>query len=286
MEQDTLAMLGLIIGAFFCISPLPTLWTAITKDKDSLKSISIPATIMTMSCSTTILAFCQLAGDKQCQISCWMFIASSALCLLTYTALNFMFITSALLLASQIGLAYGVYYLFTPEITSTIMFALNVLGCILMPLEQLDKLLKTRDPSYCSYLMNVLNAISCTIWGLYHQNNNNTQLSISNFAGIIFSVILVPGVLYANEVLDEENILVKFSKVCAYLFYGLPTGMLESSDSRIHSSAKTPKTPQPSKSLTKGVSKQSYAGTPGLTKRSKQSNSGGNAAATYSRRMK
>lgn len=57
---DLLPKLGLMIGAFFCISPIPTLIEAITKDKSALKSISIPGSIMGLSCSTSILAFCEI----------------------------------------------------------------------------------------------------------------------------------------------------------------------------------------------------------------------------------
>jgi hypothetical protein len=55
---EILAKSGLIIGAFFCISPLPQLWTAITHDKNALKSISIPGSLMGLSCSTVIAGYC------------------------------------------------------------------------------------------------------------------------------------------------------------------------------------------------------------------------------------
>ena len=57
LTTELLAKAGLIIGAFFCITPLPQLFTAITKDKDALKSMSIPGCLMGLSCSTVILAY-------------------------------------------------------------------------------------------------------------------------------------------------------------------------------------------------------------------------------------
>ena len=54
---EVLAKAGLIIGAFFCVTPLPQLYTAITKDKNALKSLSLPGTLMGLSCSTVILAY-------------------------------------------------------------------------------------------------------------------------------------------------------------------------------------------------------------------------------------
>ena len=97
---DILGKAGLLIGAFFSISPIPTLLTAITKDKSALKSISIPGSIMGLSCSTTILAFCQMQGMTDCVTSCWMFLASAGLCLVTYSALNSLFLSLALISAS------------------------------------------------------------------------------------------------------------------------------------------------------------------------------------------
>ncbi len=54
---EVLAKAGLIIGAFFCISPLPQLFTAVTKDKNALKSLSVPGCVMGLTCSTVILAY-------------------------------------------------------------------------------------------------------------------------------------------------------------------------------------------------------------------------------------
>ena len=62
-------------------------------------------------------------------------------------------------------LAYSVLHLLSADATDWLMFALNLLSCVLMPLDQLDKLLTTKDISYCNYSMNFLNAASCLIWG-------------------------------------------------------------------------------------------------------------------------
>ena len=66
-------------------------------------------------------------------------------------------------------LAYAVQHVFNDTITNVFMVSMNTLAAVLMPLDQIDKVLNTRDLSYVSYLMNSLNAISCLLWGLYYQ---------------------------------------------------------------------------------------------------------------------
>jgi uncharacterized protein with PQ loop repeat len=222
MMMEILPKLGLLIGAFFSISPIPTIVTAITKDKNALKSISIPGSIMGLSCSTSILAFCEIQGDSDCVLSCWMFLASAGLCLATYTALHAQLPTLALIAFSQFALYRSVHHYLSPEVTSLVCSSLNLLACVLMPLDQLDKLLRTRDISYCSYLMNVLNAISCMIWGVYHWVNGNIMLSISNFAGVWASLILIPGAMYANKVMDLNNPAVVLSEISVNITYRWP----------------------------------------------------------------
>ena len=85
---ELLAKTGLIIGAFFCLCPLPQLYTALTKDKNALKSLSVPGCIMGLSCSTVILAYSEMNGMGDSAMSCWMYIGSCLLSLVVYTVLN------------------------------------------------------------------------------------------------------------------------------------------------------------------------------------------------------
>lgn len=139
LSDDVMNLLtkgGLVIGLFFSVSPVPALLKAVTsKDKDALKSLSIPGALMGLSCSTSILAFCEMEGLTDCVTSCWMFLSSAALSLLVYTALNSMFLTLTFITASQFALYYSVYNLFTPETTQLVNFVLNFLACVLMPLD-------------------------------------------------------------------------------------------------------------------------------------------------------
>ena len=80
---------GLIIDIFFCISPLPALMTAITnKDKKALNSLSIPAAVMGLSCSTSVLAFCYKSALIDCVMSCCMFIVMGLVQFLVFCAFN------------------------------------------------------------------------------------------------------------------------------------------------------------------------------------------------------
>lgn len=101
--------------------------------------------------------------------SCWMFIASCTLSLLVYSALFKQLTTFILILLLQFVLSYAVLYVLNDAVTNVLMVGMNTLAAVLMPLDQLDKVLATRDLSYVSYLMNSLNALSCLLWGLYYQ---------------------------------------------------------------------------------------------------------------------
>ena len=94
-----------------------------------------------------------------------------------------------------------------------------------MPLDQLDKLLRTKDISYCSYSMNTLAGINLLAWGLYHMIKG-TVLSIPNFAGLACEIVLVIGCLYANNVIGDKHPLVSFGKLWVYVLFSLPMKLL------------------------------------------------------------
>jgi hypothetical protein len=97
-----------------------------------------------------------------------MYIASCGLSLLTYQALNNQIFAFGIVTVSQLLLAQAVYRLFSAGVTDLLMTLLNLLACVLMPLDQLDKVLATKDASYVSIPMNLLNAIACFVWGWYY----------------------------------------------------------------------------------------------------------------------
>ena len=106
---------------------------------------------------------------------------------------------------------------------------MNTLACILMPLDQLDKVLETRDLSYVSYLMNSLNALSCLLWGLYYQLAGTIQLAVPNYAGFLCSIILIPACLYGSKTLKKDHWMVKISEISVNVLYRIPSKLLISS---------------------------------------------------------
>lgn len=154
---------------------------------------------MGLTCSTVVGVFCHMSGLSDCVVSCWMFIASCSLSLLVYTALNKQIGTFIGIMILQVALAYAVKNVLNDAITNALMIVLNTLACILMQLDQLDKVLETRDVSYVSYLMNSLNAISCLLWAFYYQLAGALQLALPNYAGVFFSLLLIPACLYGTK---------------------------------------------------------------------------------------
>lgn len=70
--------------------------------------------------------------------------------------------------------------------------------------------------------MNFLNALSCALWGIYHWNSGRLGLALSNFAGDICTLFLIPGCLYAGLMLGRGSLLVVLSEIFVNLFYRLP----------------------------------------------------------------
>ena len=106
-------------------------------------------------------------------MSCWMYIGSCALTLIVYMGLNQQFLAFTGIIVLQVTLYHAVTNVFSAGITDLIMIVLNLLACVLMALDQLDKVLATKDASFVSYLMNFLNAIACTVWGAYYQREGS-----------------------------------------------------------------------------------------------------------------
>ncbi len=244
--EDILPKLGLIIGAFFCISPLPMLLKAVTGDKQALSSLSLPGAFMGLCCSTSILAFCQMKDMTDCVTSCWMFVASGVLTFIVYSLVNGAFLSFFAIMGFQAALGYSVFNVLNDAQTNSLNLFLNTLSCTLMPLDQLDKLLKYRDVKYTSYLMNTLAAINDVIWGLYH-TQMGTVLNLPNWAGLACEIVLLFGILYAKGIIGPNNPLVLFAKFWVFAFFNLPKKILTggaSSDSVDEKDANAKSTPQ------------------------------------------
>ena len=170
--------------------------------------MSIPGTVMGLTCSTVVGVFCNMNGLSDCVVSCWMFIVSCGLSLLVYFALFKQMTAFVFIAILQLVLAYAVQNILSETVTDVLMVAMNTLACVLMPLDQVDKVLATRDLSYVSYLMNFLNALSCLLWGLYYQLAGTIQLAVPNYAGLICSIILIPACLYGSKSLNKEHWMV------------------------------------------------------------------------------
>jgi len=181
---------------------------------------------MGLSCSTVIGAFCHMKGLTDCVTSCGMYIFSCTLSLFVYMSLNKQPLTLIAMLGSQLLLGYLVFNVFSPSVTDIIMFLMNTLASVLMPLDQLDKVLQTRDLSYCSYLMNTLSAISCILWGLYYLLAGTYQLVVPNIAGLICTIFLIPACLLGEKKISQEHYAVKMSEGFVTIVYRMPIRMI------------------------------------------------------------
>ena len=202
---DALTKLGLIIGVFFCLSPFPAVITAVTKNRKAIQSLSLPATIMGLCCSTTIISFCTMESLIDCQISCGMFIVQGIIILSVMYSFKSDYTTLTIIFASLLLLSYCVFNVFPRAFTDILMLALNTLSCVLMPLDILDKVLKTKDLSYVNYAMNTLGAINSVIWTTYHATLGSMFLAFANSTGFICEMFLGIGCLYANGTLEANH---------------------------------------------------------------------------------
>lgn len=205
--------------------------------------MSIPGTVMGLTCSTVALVFCQMNGLGDCVTSCLMFIGSCSLSLLVYSFLYSQMTTLALIILLQFILGYAVQNVLSAQVTNIMMICMNTLASILMPLDQLDKLLATRDLSYVSYLMNSLNAVSCILWGMYYQLAGAPQLAVPNIAGLICSILLVPACLYGQKTWEKGHFMVKIAEISVNVLYRMPKkivsgGVKEKEEDQITSKGK------------------------------------------------
>ena len=101
MIVEILPKIAILIGTILSILPFPLLYRAIAKgDQRELMSLSVPATIMGVSSTSAVLAYCQENGLDECSTSCYIGLVSGALTLLTIFAMRRDYRTLMILIAS------------------------------------------------------------------------------------------------------------------------------------------------------------------------------------------
>ncbi len=150
----------------------------------------------------------------------------------------------AAVLASQILVYLLIFRVFDATTTQIVTCVFNTLACCVLPLDQLDKLLKTSDLNLVNYPMNILNAFSCMIWGTFHLGKGAYQLSFANYSGFICVLALLIGAMQANGQLPKNSLLVSMARSFVNVLYKRPLALIISEKE----AKKTPRKSTPSKS--------------------------------------
>jgi hypothetical protein len=83
IAPEILDTLGVVLTCMFCISPLPTLYTAIFKDPKAIKSLSLSGTLNGLLCGSVIGGYCYLLNIQACLNGTYINVASALLILFT-----------------------------------------------------------------------------------------------------------------------------------------------------------------------------------------------------------
>jgi hypothetical protein len=195
---DFLPKIGLVIGLIFSVLPLPLLFRAVAlgSSKD-LKSLSLPGTIMGLTCTSAIFAFCELKGLDDCVRGSYMGLASGIVTLMVMFGLKNDMRTFMILMVAELTLYYSVRNIMTEALTNALTLVLNTLACVLGPLDALEKVLLTKDVAYIHKTLHFLGFINGIIWALYHFHHESYPLSLANSLGIVCECFLYIGYLHA-----------------------------------------------------------------------------------------
>ena len=226
---ELLPKLGLIIGFFFSILPLPLLYRAVAKgDQREIMSLSLPATIMAMTCTSVIYSFCSLKGLQDCVTSTYMGFASGGITLIVMYTLKRDFRTLITIAAVEIFLGYAVYRIFSDEITNVLTMVINTLACVVMPLDTIEKVLRTKDLNYVNFFLHGLGIINGIIWTMYHYFNGATPLAFANALGLLCEAFLGIACLHASGYLPSpKHPAVTLTFKFAEIFFVVPKQLLE-----------------------------------------------------------
>ncbi|TNV76190.1 hypothetical protein FGO68_gene11810 [Halteria grandinella] len=228
---DILPKIGLIIGFFFSILPFPLLYRAIVKgDQREIISLSIPATILGLCCTSAVYAYCHQKALSDCVTSSYMGFASSGLTLLTVYSLRGDFRTLLMILSLQFALVYSVNHIFKIEVTQALTLILNTLACVVGPLDTLDNLMRTRDINYMNFTMHFLALINGFIWTSYHYLNHTTSLALANALGIVCEFFLFTGCLTVTQALSPNHPVSLLTNTFLEVMFRMPKKMLQTGE--------------------------------------------------------
>jgi hypothetical protein len=191
-------------------------------------SLSLPATIMGMTCTSVIYSFCSLKGLEDCVTSTYMGFASGGLTLLVMYSLKRDYRTLITIAAVEIFLGYAVYRIFSDQVTNMLTMVINTLACVVMPLDTIEKVLRTKDLNYVNFFLHGLGIINGIIWTLYHYFNGALPLAFANSLGLVCEGFLGLACLYASGYFPSpRHPAVALTIKVVETFYIAPKEMIE-----------------------------------------------------------
>jgi hypothetical protein len=130
-----IADVGLFLTIVFCLSPLPTLYYSITKNRDLIKSISLTGIIMLLTSAVVTASYCDILELDECLYGNIMNIVSGYLCLCTicYLSRNLNVFLGSILIYSLAS--FLIFNYLSLKVTDVLVFIANTLGCITFNLD-------------------------------------------------------------------------------------------------------------------------------------------------------
>ena len=117
--------------------------------------------------------------------------------------------------------------MFSDQVTNILTMIINTLACVVMPLDTIEKVLKTKDLNYVNFFLHGLGIINGIIWTLYHYINGAQHLAFANFLGLLCEAFLVIACLYASEFFQSsKHPLVALTFKFADIFFVSPKKLL------------------------------------------------------------
>ena len=160
---------------------------------------------MGMTCTSVIYSFCSLKGLEDCVTSTYMGFASGGLTLLVMYALKRDFRSLLIIATVQVFLGYAVYRVFSDDITNVLTLVINTLACVVMPLDTIEKVLRTKDLNFVNFFLHGLGVINGIIWTMYHYFNGASHLALANALGLLCEAFLGIACLYASGYISSPK---------------------------------------------------------------------------------
>ena len=154
--------------------------------------------------------------------------ASGGLTLLVMYSLKRDYRTLITIAAIEIFLGYAVYRIFSDQVTNMLTMMINTLACVVMPLDTIEKVLRTKDLNYVNFFLHGLGIINGIIWTLYHYFNGAVPLAFANALGLLCEVFLGLACLYASGYFPSpRHPAVALTFKFVETFYARPKEMIE-----------------------------------------------------------